>query len=239
MERKDLLEKNAGIFREQGVSIKNNAKPTCKILVVGNPANTNAWLLRHYGNLPSKNVTAMTRLDMNRARNMVGRRVGVPGHNVKNVVIWGNHSSTQYPDVNNATVISKNGTQPVRSAISDDEWLNTAFIADVQQRGAKVIQTRGASSATSAARAIVDHMRDWHLGTPEGESISMGVWSEGNSYGIANDLIYSFPVSVKNGEWNFVNGLKVDDFSRELLKKTEAELTEEKVIAIEITKPAQ
>lgn len=232
MERKDLLEKNAGIFREQGLAIKKVGKATTKVLVVGNPANTNALLLKHYSGLGDKNVTALTRLDYNRARNMIGRRLNVPGHDVKNIIIWGNHSSTQYPDVNHATAAGK----PVRGAIHDDAWLNGAFVKDVQTRGAAVIAARGASSATSAARAIVDHVRDWHLGTPAGEHVAMAVWSDGTKYGIPAGLIYSVPVVCKDGDYQIVEGLAIDDFSRELMDKTAKELSEEKEVAMEVTK---
>jgi malate dehydrogenase len=237
MERKDLLEKNAGIFREQGLAIKQYAKPGVKCLVVGNPANTNAWLLRHYGELPPKNVTALTRLDQNRARNMVARKVGVSGQDVSNVIIWGNHSATQYADVSHATVLQKDGSRkPAREVLNDDEWVRSAFVTDVQQRGQKVISTRGSSSATSAARAIVDHLRDWHNGTRDGEWVSMGVWSDGNSYGFPEGLVYSMPCVCKNGDFHVVEGLPIDEFSREQMDKTAKELEEERATALEVTK---
>eukprot|EP01005_Ploeotia_sp_CARIB1_P001014 NODE_233_length_1129_cov_157.776447_g228_i0.p1 GENE.NODE_233_length_1129_cov_157.776447_g228_i0~~NODE_233_length_1129_cov_157.776447_g228_i0.p1 ORF type:complete len:334 (-),score=89.51 NODE_233_length_1129_cov_157.776447_g228_i0:29-1030(-) len=237
MERKDLLAKNAGIFSAQGSAVKQYAKKDVKCLVVGNPANTNAMLLRHFGDLPHKNVAALTRLDMNRARNMIARRVGVPGTNVKNVIIWGNHSSTQFPDVAHATVTQKDGsTVPAPEAVNDADFLKGAFVKDVQQRGAAVIQTRGSSSATSAARAIVDCVRDWHLGTPEGQHVSMAVWSTGNPYNVASDLYYSFPVTISNGEWKIVEGLEISADARALMDKTQNELVDERTTALEVTK---
>eukprot|EP01006_Ploeotia_vitrea_P047657 TRINITY_DN67147_c1_g4_i1.p1 TRINITY_DN67147_c1_g4~~TRINITY_DN67147_c1_g4_i1.p1 ORF type:complete len:333 (-),score=69.47 TRINITY_DN67147_c1_g4_i1:56-1054(-) len=225
MERKDLLAKNAGIFREQGAAVAAHAKKSVKCLVVGNPANTNAMLLQQFGNLNVRNVAALTRLDMNRANNMIARKVGVPVANVKNVIIWGNHSSTQFPDATHATVTKQDGSeQPAPQAVNDDAFLKGAFVSDVQQRGAKVIETRGASSATSAARAIVDCVRDWHLGTQPGKHVSMAVWSTGNTYGIANDIFYSFPVTIANGEWKVVEGLQISDSARALMEKTQTEL---------------
>jgi len=228
MERKDLLEKNAGIFKEQGIAISKFAKKTAKVLVVGNPANTNALLLQHHGNLPKENVVAMTRLDHNRARNMVGRKIGVPGHLVKNVIIWGNHSPTMFADLAHATV---NG-QPVRELVKDDKWCNETFVEDVAQRGSTVIKIRGSSSATSAARGAIDCTRDWFHGK-EGEFLSMGVWSDGTHYGAPAGVYFSVPCICKgNGEYQIVEGLPISDLARTHLDKTAAELVDERQAAL-------
>jgi malate dehydrogenase len=228
MERKDLLKMNAGIFKEQGLAMKEVANKTAKVVVVGNPANTNALLLQHFSELPKENITALTRLDENRARGMIARRLKLPVEEVKNITIWGNHSATQYPDVYHATAAGK----PVRKSVSDDEYLNNQFIKDVQQRGAYVIQVRGGSSATSAARASIDHVRDWHQGTPDGEWVSMAINSDNNPYGVAPGLVYSFPVRIKNRKYEIVKGLEINDFSQKLLNATEKELKEEKEAAL-------
>lgn len=228
MERKDLLEKNAGIFKEQGVALGKFAKKNVKVLVVGNPANTNALLLQHYGNLPKENIVAMTRLDHNRARGMVGRKVGVPGHQVKNVIIWGNHSPTMYADVAHATI---NGT-PVKDVVKDDKWCDETFVTDVAQRGTTVIKVRGSSSATSAARGAIDSVRDWFQGK-EGEFLSMGVWSDGTHYGIPAGVYYSVPCICKgNGEYQIVDGLPISEHARSYLDKTAQELVEERETAL-------
>jgi len=224
MERSDLLKANAGIFKTQGGALDTYAKKTVKVLVVGNPANTNCLIAaRCAPSIPRENFSALTRLDHNRARSQIAHKLKVNVSEVKNVTIWGNHSGTQYPDVNHATV----GHSKVRDAVKDEEWLNGEFIKVVQQRGGAVIKARKLSSAASAAKAIVDHLHDWVLGTPEGESVSMAIWSTG-AYGIQADLIFSFPVVVKNGKYHVVEGLHIDDFSRAKLKETEEELIQER-----------
>jgi malate dehydrogenase len=228
MERKDLLQKNAQIFKDQGAALKSVANKNAKLLVVGNPANTNALILKEFSGLNPRNITALTRLDENRARNMIARKAGAHVNDVKGVYIWGNHSATQYPDVNHGTVKGK----PIRQVVNDEAYLNGQFIKDVQQRGAHVIQVRGGSSATSAARAAGDHVREWFLGTPKGENVSMAVWSNGNPYGIKDGLIYSFPVTCDKGDWKIVPGLPIDEFSKKLMAATEKELLEEKAQAL-------
>jgi len=225
MERKDLLEKNAGIFKEQGHALSEYAKKDVKVLVVGNPANTNCLLaLKCAPNLGPQNFSALTRLDHNRAKSLLARRANVPVKSVKNVVIWGNHSSTQYPDVSHGTVNGKAVTQ----VVNDQSWLQSEFITTVQQRGAAIINARGASSAVSAANAIVDHLRDWIFGTSADEFVSMAVMSDG-SYNIPEGVIYSFPVRCKDGKYEIVQGLSIDEFSRKKMTETYNELKEEKV----------
>ncbi len=223
MERSDLLKANAAIFSAQGKALSDNANPEVKILVVGNPANTNALItLKNAPNLNPKNVTAMMRLDHNRAMSQLAEKTGAHSTDIKKMVVWGNHSATQYPDINYATVDGKEA-----KSLVDDAWNVENFIPVVQQRGAAIIKARGASSAASAASAAVDHMRSWALGS-DGEWVSMGVHSAGNSYGIDEDIIYSFPITCENGEWKEVTGLEVSDFSKERMKATEKELTDEK-----------
>jgi len=228
MERKDLLKANANIFKEQGAALDKWASKNVKVVVVGNPANTNALLaMTHAPSLPRKNFSALTRLDHNRARAQVANRAAVPVTEVHNVFIWGNHSSTQYPDVNHGYI--GDAKTPIRENLKEhDAWLNNEFISTVQQRGAAIIKARKLSSAASAAKAIVDHMHDWILGTPEGQWVSMAVASDGNSYGVPEDLIFSFPVTCKDGEWTIVNGLEVNEFSRGKLNLTVDELVKEK-----------
>ncbi|KAI3523887.1 hypothetical protein L1887_02369 [Cichorium endivia] len=201
------------------------------VLVVANPANTNALILKEYApSIPEKNITCLTRLDHNRALGQISERLNVQVSNVKNVIIWGNHSSTQYPDVNHATVTTETGDKPVRDLVKDDDWLNSTFITTVQQRGAAIIKARKLSSALSAASSACDHIRDWVCGTPEGSWVSMGVYSDG-SYNVPAGLIYSFPVTCQNGNWTIVQGLSIDEFSRKKLDLTAQELTEEKTLA--------
>jgi len=230
MERKELLEKNAGIFKEQGAALDKYASKNVKVVVVGNPANTNALLAQLSApSIPKENFSALTRLDHNRAKAQIAIRAKVTPAQVHNVVIWGNHSSTQYPDVSNGFVLSASGEKKsVKEAVGDDSYLQGEFITTVQQRGAAVIKARKLSSAASAAKAIVDHMRDWIVGTPEGEYVSMGVTSDGNPYGVPEGLIYSFPVTTKNGTWTIVKDLSIDSFSRSKLEATANELVEEK-----------
>ncbi|GGG55241.1 malate dehydrogenase [Pseudohongiella nitratireducens] len=222
MERKDLLEANAAIFSVQGKAINDNASRDVKVLVVGNPANTNALIA--YRNAPDLNpgqFTAMTRLDHNRAIAQLAEKTGKQSTDVDGIIIWGNHSATQYPDIHHTKVDGTAATELV-----DQNWLTESFIPNVQQRGAAIIKARGLSSAASAANAAIEHMRDWALGT-SGKVVSMGIHSDG-SYGIEEGLIYSFPVTCENGQYTIVQGLDVNDFSRDLMQKTEQELREER-----------
>ncbi|XP_036402512.1 malate dehydrogenase 1Ab, NAD (soluble) [Megalops cyprinoides] len=233
MERKDLLKANVAIFKSQGAALEKYAKKTVKVLVVGNPANTNCLIAaKSAPSIPKENFSCLTRLDHNRARSQVAMRVGVPADSVKNVIIWGNHSSTQYPDIHHAKVNVQGKEMAAFDAVKDDCWIKGDFISTVQQRGAAVIKARKLSSAMSAAKAICDHMRDIWFGTPEGEYISMGVYSNGNSYGVPDDLIYSFPVMIKDKSWKIVEGLEINDFSRGKMDATAAELVEERDTAV-------
>ncbi|CAL5395223.1 unnamed protein product [Camellia sinensis] len=231
MERKDVMSKNVAIYKSQASALEKYAAANCKVLVVANPANTNALILKEFApSISEKNITCLTRLDHNRALGQVSERLSVPVSDVKNVIIWGNHSSTQYPDVNHATVKTPAGAKPVRVLVANDEWLNGEFITTVQQRGAAIIKARKLSSALSAASSACDHIRDWVLGTPEGTWVSMGVYSDG-SYNVPTGLIYSFPVTCRNGEWTIVQGLPIDELSRKKLDLTAEELSEEKALA--------
>ncbi|XP_064174299.1 malate dehydrogenase 1Ab, NAD (soluble) [Anguilla rostrata] len=233
MERKDLLRANVAIFKSQGAALDKYAKKTVKVLVVGNPANTNCLIAaKSAPSIPKENFSCLTRLDHNRARSQVAMHVGVSANNVKNIIIWGNHSSTQYPDVHHAKVNFQGKEMAAFDAVKDDSWIKGDFISTVQQRGAAVIKARKLSSAMSAAKAICDHMRDIWTGTPEGEFVSMGIYSSGNSYGVPDDLIYSFPVTIKNKSWKIVEGLAINDFSRGKLDATAAELVEERDTAV-------
>jgi len=223
MERKDLLEANAAIFSVQGKAINDHASRDIKVLVVGNPANTNALITqRNAPDIDAKNFTAMTRLDHNRAMTQLAIKTGTTVNDVTNMTIWGNHSATQYPDLFNAKV---NG-QPAIDMV-DQDWYENDFIPTVQQRGAAIIKARGASSAASAANAAIAHMRSWALGTDGDDWVSMGVYSDG-SYGIAEGLIYSFPCRCCNGEWVIVQDVEVGEFSRAKMSATEQELIEER-----------
>ncbi len=223
MERKDLLEANAAIFSVQGKAINAVAARDIRVLVVGNPANTNALIAqRNAPDIDPRRFTAMTRLDHNRAMTQLAVRTGSDVNAVSHMTIWGNHSSTQYPDLFNARVNGKAALELV-----DQQWYEQEFIPTVQQRGAAVIKARGASSAASAANAAIGHMRSWALGTPENDWVSMGVCSDG-SYGIQKGLIYSFPCTCRDGDWQIVQGAAVNDFSRARLQATEKELAEER-----------
>lgn len=223
MERKDLLEANAAIFSAQGKALNEVAARNVKVLVVGNPANTNALIAqRNAPDLDPRNFTAMTRLDHNRALTQLANKTDSTVNDITHMTIWGNHSATQYPDLHQAKVNGEDAMGKV-----DQEWYETDFIPTVQQRGAAIIKARGASSAASAANAAIDHMRDWALGTNEGDWTSMAVYSDG-SYGIQEGLIYSFPVTCKNGDWEIVQGVDINDFSREKMSATETELAEER-----------
>ncbi len=223
MERKDLLEANAAIFSVQGKAINDHAAKHIKVLVVGNPANTNSLIAqRNAPNIDPRQFTAMTRLDHNRALSQLANKTGKTINDVTHMTIWGNHSATQYPDIHHAKV---NGAAAIDMV--DQAWYESDFIPVVQQRGAAIIKARGASSAASAANAAIGHMRSWALGTAEGDWVSMGVYSDG-SYGIAKGLIYSFPCVCKNGDWEIVQGLKINAFSRAKMTATEQELAEER-----------
>ncbi len=223
MERGDLLRDNGKIFSVQGKSLNHCASRAVRVLVVGNPANTNALIAAaNAPDLHHSQFTAMTRLDHNRAKSRLAEKLGAHHAQINRMTIWGNHSATQYPDITNATVDGK----PV-SGMVDQPWLEDEFIPTVQQRGAAIIKARGASSAASAGSAAVDHMRDWVLGTPDGDWVSMGIPSDG-SYGIEQGLMYSFPVTCRNGRIEIVQGLEVSDFSRQQMMITEQELRQEK-----------
>ncbi|NHK27383.1 malate dehydrogenase [Parvularcula flava] len=223
MERKDLLEANGGIFGPQGKAINDHASRDVKVLVVGNPANTNALIAQQNApDLDPKCFTAMVRLDHNRAMSQLAEKTGAHSTDVKGITIWGNHSSTQYPDLHQATVNGKPALDQV-----DQDWYENTYIPEVQQRGAAIIKARGASSAASAASAAIDHMRSWALGTTDGEWISMGIPSDG-SYGIEPGVIYGYPVTCKGGKYEIVQGLKINDFSRARMDATEKELREER-----------
>jgi len=227
MERKDLLKANVKIFKVQGEALNEKAKKTVKVLVVGNPANTNACILSKYApTIPKENFTCMTRLDQNRAQAQIALRLGVTSDKVKNVIIWGNHSSTQFPDVAHGFVELNGNKVPILEAVKDDNWIKGEFIKVVQTRGAAVIKARKLSSAMSAAKAACDHMRDWFAGTPAGTFVSMGVISDG-SYGIPSGLMYSYPLKIENGKFSIVQDLPIDDFSRSKMDTTANELSEE------------
>ena len=223
MERKDLLEANAAIFSAQGKALNDNASKDIKVLVVGNPANTNALIAQR--NAPAINprqFTAMTRLDHNRAMSQLANKTGTTINDVTHMTIWGNHSATQYPDLHEAKINGKPAIDMI-----DQDWYEANFIPTVQQRGAAIIAARGASSAASAANAAIAHMRSWAMGTAAGDWVSMGVYSDG-SYGITEGLIYSFPCVCQDGDWEIVQGLEINDFSRGKMTTTEQELTEER-----------
>lgn len=223
MERKDLLEMNAQIFTEQGKALNAVAKRDVKVLVVGNPANTNAYIaMKSAPDLPAKNFTAMLRLDHNRALSQLATKSGKAVADIKNLVVWGNHSPTMYPDIRFATAQG----EKLAALINDEDWNRNEFIPTVGKRGAAIIEARGLSSAASAANAAIDHIRDWVLGS-QGEWVTMGVPSDG-SYGIPEGIIYGVPVTTENGEYTRVTNLEIDDFSRERMDYTLNELLEER-----------
>jgi malate dehydrogenase len=223
MERKDLLLANAQIFSAQGKAMNEVADRNIKVLVVGNPANTNAMIARaNAPQLNQRNFTAMTRLDHNRALSQLAEKTGCHTTDIRKLTIWGNHSSTQYPDLSHATV----GGKAAKSLV-DQKWIEETFIPVVQQRGAAIIKARGASSAASAAAAAIDHVHTWVTGTAEGDWVSMAVPADG-SYGINEGVVYSYPVTTKNGEYSIVQGLSVDEFSRKRIDASEVELREER-----------
>ncbi len=223
MLRKDLLEANGGIFIGQGKALNSVASRHVKVLVVGNPANTNCYIaMKNAPDLDSSLFTAMVRLDQNRAMSQVAAKTGRPVTDIKKVTIWGNHSATQYPDLFNAEIDGKS----VAAIIDDQSWIEDDFIPTVQQRGKAIIDARGLSSAASAANAAIDHIHDWALGTPEGDWVSMAVLSDG-SYGVPEGILYGFPCTCKEGGWSIVQGLEINDFSRAKMDATAGELQEE------------
>jgi malate dehydrogenase len=229
MERKDLLEANAAIFSVQGKAMNDHASRDIKVLVVGNPANTNALIASSNApDIDAGNFTAMTRLDHNRAIAQLAHKTSSHVSDIKRMTIWGNHSATQYPDVNHATVKGKAAT-----GLVEQSWLADEFIPVVQQRGAAIIQARGASSAASAASAAIDHMHDWALGTPDGDWVSMAIPADG-SYGIEPGIVYSYPVRCSGGKYEIVQDLSIDDFSRTRMDATEAELRGERAAIEEL-----
>jgi malate dehydrogenase len=224
MERGDLLEANGGIFKPQGEAINAGAADDVRVLVVGNPANTNALIAQqHAPDVPAERFTAMTRLDENRAYSQLASKLRVPVTEIKRLVIWGNHSATQYPDLTHAVVGDRNALE----LVDDQEWVENTFIPTVAKRGAAIIEARGASSAASAANAAIDHIHDWVNGTADGQWASMAVPSDG-SYGVPAGLISSFPVTCKDGRYEIVQGLTVTEFSRGRIAATVAELEEER-----------
>jgi malate dehydrogenase len=224
MERADLLEANGAIFTAAGKALSDSAGKDVRILVVGNPANTNALIaMNNAPNIEPSRFTAMMRLDHNRATTQIAAKAGVHSSAVTNVTIWGNHSATQYPDIFHAKVNGK----PAAEAVGDQAWIEKDFIPTVQQRGAAIIEARGSSSAASAANAAIDHVRDWVLGTPSGDWVSMGVPSDG-SYGVPEGLMTGFPCTASDGAWSIVQGLDLDDFSKQRVDASVAELVEER-----------
>ena len=223
MERGDLLKQNGAIFTGQGKALNDHASRDVKVLVVGNPANTNALIaMKNAPDLNPRNFSSMMRLDHNRSLSQIAEKTGSHSTKVEKMVVWGNHSATQFPDISYAVVDGK----PVKDTV-DNDWYVNDFIPTVQQRGAAIIKARGASSAASAASSAVDHMRSWALGS-DGGWVSMGVFSKGNSYGIDEELMFALPITCENGEWKEVTGLEVDDFARKMISATEAELLSEK-----------
>ena len=223
MERKDLLEANAEIFKVQGKAINDFSKKDVKVLVVGNPANTNAFIaMNNAPDLDPKCFTAMLRLDHNRAISQLSQHIKAPVSEIKNMIVWGNHSVTQVPDISCCKVSGK----PAVNLVSDKEWITEEFMPIVKNRGAQIIKARGLSSAASAANAAIDHMKDWIKGTPEGEWVTMGIPSDG-SYGIPEGYIYGFPVICKDGLYSIVQGIEISDFNRKAMDASFAELKEE------------
>jgi malate dehydrogenase len=224
MERADLLTANGGIFKPQGLAISKNAKKNVKVLVVGNPANTNSLIaMSNASDIDPKQFTAMTRLDHNRAVAQLAQRLGKPVTSVKKMTIWGNHSASQYPDLYNCEVDGKNAA----TLVNDEVWMRETFIPTVAKRGAAIIKARGLSSAASAGTAAMDHVRNWVQGTPAGDWVSMSVPSDG-SYGVPAGLISSFPCTCANGEYSIVQGLPINDFSRKMIDASVAELIDER-----------
>jgi malate dehydrogenase len=224
MERSDLLSANGAIFTQQGKALSDGAAKDVRVLVVGNPANTNALIaMNNAPNIDPQRFTAMMRLDHNRAKSQIAAKAGVHSSDVTNVTIWGNHSATQYPDIFHAKVNGK----PAAEVVNDQAWIESTFIPTVQQRGAKIIEARGSSSAASAANAAIDHVRDWVLGTPKDDWVSMGVPSDG-SYGVPEGLMTGFPCTATGGAWSIVQGLELDGFSKQRFDASVAELVDER-----------
>jgi malate dehydrogenase len=224
MERSDLLEANGGIFRPQGRAINDHAADDVKVLVVGNPANTNCLIaMANAPDVPAERFTAMTRLDHNRAKAQLAKKVDAHVREIRRMTIWGNHSTTQYPDITHALVAER----PATELVTERDWIENEFIPTVQNRGAAIIEARGASSAKSAASAAIDHVHDWALGTPGGDWVSMSVRSDG-SYDVEEGLISSFPCTCAGGEWTIVEGLEIDEFSRGRIDASVNELKEER-----------
>jgi malate dehydrogenase len=224
MERGDLLEANGGIFKPQGTALNAHAAADVKVLVVGNPANTNCLIAQsHAPDIPAERFTAMMRLDHNRAIAQLAKKAGATVKEISNITIWGNHSATQYPDILHAKVRGENAAK----VVDDQQWLENDFIPTVQKRGAAIIEARGASSAASAANAAIDHVHDWVLGTPEGDWVSMAIPSDG-SYGVAEGVFSGFPVTCSGGSYTIVEGLEIDEFSRQRIDASVAELQEER-----------
>jgi malate dehydrogenase len=230
MERSDLLEANGAIFTAQGKALNSVAASDVRIGVTGNPANTNALIaLSNAPDIPKERFSALTRLDHNRAISQLATKTGAKVTDIKKMTIWGNHSATQYPDIFHAEVGGKNAAE----VVNDQNWIENDFIPTVAKRGAAIIDARGASSAASAASATVDAARSWLLGSPDGDWVSMAVYSDG-SYGVPEGIVSSFPVTTKNGDWSIVQGLEIDEFSRGRIDKTTAELVEERTAVTEL-----
>ncbi len=230
MERKDLLEANGAIFTVQGKALNENAADDIRVLVVGNPANTNSLIARENApDIPNERFTAMTRLDHNRAKAQLATKVGVTVNDIAKMTIWGNHSATQYPDLFHCEVNGKNAAE----LVNDQQWIEGTFIPTVQKRGAAIIEARGLSSAASAASAAVDHVRTWTQGTPQGDWVSMAITSDG-SYGVAEGLMSSFPVTCDNGTYSIVEGIDLDGFSRQRIDASVAELESERATVSEL-----
>ena len=229
-----MLEKNVEIFKKQAELLDTIAKPTVKIVVVGNPANTNALVIAENSKRISKqNITALTRLDENRAYGQLSEKLGVKVSDINNVTIWGNHSTTQFPDIQKTTHFKNHKYEKSKFIINDQKWIDSNFIPKVQKRGAEIINLRKLSSAASAANAVVDHVRDWHLGIPKNQTRSMAVWSTGNPYGIKPNLIFSFPVFCEDGKWKFAKGFSlIDEVSKKYIEETTKELEDEKNTAL-------
>lgn len=230
MERSDLLEANGAIFTAQGKALNSVAASDVRIGVTGNPANTNALIaLSNAPDIPKERFSALTRLDHNRAISQLANKTGAKVTDIKKMTIWGNHSATQYPDIFHAEVGGKNAAE----VVNDQNWIENDFIPTVAKRGAAIIDARGASSAASAASATIDAARSWLLGSPDGDWVSMAVFSDG-SYGVPEGIVSSFPVTTKDGDWSIVQGLEIDDFSRSRIDKTTAELVEERTAVTEL-----
>ena len=230
MERADLLQANAKIFQAQGAALDQVAKKTVKVCVVGNPANTNALIASTYApSIPKKNFTALTRLDQTRALSQISSKVGCKIEDIQNIIIWGNHSATQYPDTHHATICGAH----LREVVNDDAYLNGPFITKVAKRGAEIISVMKKSSAASAAAAAYEHCHDWWYGNQQGGIVSMGVIPEESHYGVDPNICYSYPCNIDhNGEWRIVDGLEINGFSQDRMKKNEKELQDERKMAL-------